>query len=269
MARRRRSRGGKKSRILPILIIVASLVVLIGAGVAAVMLKRGVTQIDPTTLCPRDGATGTIAVLFDLTDPLTRAQASVIHTRIENMIERAEVGALLTVGIVSPDPGEWGAKIAICKPRSGENASEVYENPELIRRRYQEKFIQPLEATLDRLLTVAEADSSPILESMQALVADTPGFVDGDGPRTLVIASDLIQNSPAMSFYRGQDWTSFAKSRDASRIASTLAGTKVVLLVIPRPTAKLRRPAAVEDFWARYLDAQGIDAYDTVRIGDL
>ena len=71
-----------------------------------------------------------------------------------------------------------------------------------------------------------------------------------------MIVSDLLQHSDALSFYRGDDWESFRASPDFARLAHNLDGAEVTILRVPRPGAKVDG-AAVDDFWVRYLDAQG------------
>ena len=59
-----------------------------------------------------------------------------------------------------------------------------------------------------------------------------------------------------MSFYRGEDWESFERSPEFSRLANNLDGAEVTIIRVPRPGARVDG-AAVDDFWVRYLDAQG------------
>ena len=44
------------------------------------------------------------------------------------------------------------------------------------------------------------------MEALQAPIAGTLGFSGASGSRRLVIASDLLQHSEVLSFYRGEDW---------------------------------------------------------------
>ena len=101
--------------------------------------------------------------------------------------------------------------------------------------------------------------SSPFL----ARLAASAGW-----PRRIVIVSDLVQHSEALSFYRGDDWESFRASPDFARLARNLDGAEVTIVRIPRAGAKVDA-SAVDDFWVRYLDAQGAGRVDVEPLGDL
>ena len=103
------------------------------------------------------------------------------------------------------------------------------------------------------------------MEGLQALLA---GTAPAEGPRRIVIVSDLLQHSDALSFYRGEDWESFRASADFGRLARNLDGAEVTILRVPRPGAKVDG-AAVDDFWVRYLDVQGAERVDVEPLGDL
>ncbi|HEU0222720.1 MAG TPA: hypothetical protein VFR34_11005, partial [Paracoccaceae bacterium] len=237
------------------LLIVIS-VLAMAAGFFAVQWVRRSGQIDAATLCPADGPAGVLVAVLDLTDPLSPAQSARLRGELQREIEASPAGTMISVGLVSADPANWGARFALCKPREGKEASELYENPGLIAERYEKGFREPLDATLGAMIGRAAEKSSPIMEGLQAVIAATPGFADSKGSRRLLVASDLLQHSEVLSFYRGEDWEHFAASRDFTRLAGNLEGVEVLLLRVPRPQARIAEPAAVEDFWANYFDHQ-------------
>jgi hypothetical protein len=107
------------------------------------------------------------------------------------------------------------------------------------------------------------------MEGLQALLAGGGATgVKVEGPRRIVIVSDLLQHSEALSFYRGEDWESFRASAGFARLARNLDGAEVVIVRIPRAEAKVDE-GAVDDFWVRYLDAQGAGRVDVEPLGDL
>ena len=108
------------------------------------------------------------------------------------------------------------------------------------------------------------------MESLQALLVSTPGFVDASYPRRIIIVSDLIQNSETFSFYRDDSWRRFIRSQDAERLAGRLRGVEVEICRIPRPGAKVDK-ATVDDFWANYFDRAGASRVltSTCPLGDL
>ena len=150
-----------------------------------------------------------------------------------------------------------------------DRGGEWTRNPTQLDRRFAAGFLAPFEAELAGMMDTREASQSPIMEGLQALLAGTGAAgVKVKGPRRIVIVSDLLQHSEALSFYRGEDWESFRASPDFARLAKNLDAAEVTILRVPRPGAKVDG-AAVDDFWVRYLDAQGAGRVDVEPLGDL
>mgnify|MGYP001158983358 FL=1 len=126
----------------------------------------------------------------------------------------------------------------------------------------------------NRRVELIIASRAPIMESLQALVAETPLLVQDElrgadrRPRRIVIVSDMLQNSDVVSFYRGQEWADLQASRDFARLGRNLHGVDVEILRLPRDEPAIRDPGAVEHFWVRYFDYQGADV-SARTIGDL
>jgi hypothetical protein len=152
---------------------------------------------------------------------------------------------------------------------TGAEGGEWTRNPTQLDRRFQAGFLAPFEAELGGMLDAEEAQESPIMEGLQALLAgQRAAGVRVEGRRRIVIVSDLVQHSEALSFYRGDDWESFRASPDFARLARNLDGVEVTIVRIPRAGAKVDA-SAVDDFWVRYLDAQGAGRVDVEPLGDL
>lgn len=271
----RRSRGGSRRRATrrgP------SLWLMLGAA-AAVALMAGLflvqrrteeqMAIDPDTLCPTAGPRAMVAILVDVTDPLAPAQAMKLREYVRREVDRAETGTEFSLGMVSDDPARLGAQVALCKPHSGADVSQLNQNVRLVEGRYEDRFLKPLNGLFESMISASNAKQSPIMEALQALIGDTPGFVTFDGPKRVIVVSDLLQHSEAMSFYRGQDWQSFIASPTAQRLSQSLGGVQVELYLIPRPSGFKGDPAAVEDFWIRYFDHQGASLPVVHKLGDL
>lgn len=275
MALRRRSSsrrrpGRRKGSALPYVLGAVVAVGLLGAAVWSMSKTAAEMAIDETTLCPREG--GPVAetvMLFDLTDPLSEAQGRQLQQYIDRELADARIGTQFTMGVVSESAGDWGATPPLCKPKSEKDVSSLTQNARLVQARYDEQFLAPLKTNLARMISASGANSSPIMESLQALVADTASFLTFAGPRRLILVSDLLQHSDAMSFYRGDDWKSFSSSREFSRLGRTLNGVEVVIFAVPRVADKIRDPAAVEDFWLRYFELQGANLPKLLSLGDL
>lgn len=266
MARRRPTRRGT-SRWL-VLGAVAALAVLAGLFLVQRRTEEQMA-IDPGTLCPTGGPRAMVAILVDVTDPLAPAQAMKLREYVRREVDDADTGTEFSLGMVSDDASRLGAQVALCKPHSGADVSQLNQNVRLVESRYEDRFLKPLNALFETMITASNAKHSPIMEALQALIGDTPGFVTFDGPKRVILVSDLLQHSDAMSFYRGEDWQRFIASPAAQRLSQSLGGAEIELYLIPRPAGFKGDPAVVEDFWLRYFDHQGAGLPVVHRLGDL
>ncbi len=273
----RRSRASHRPPVAPgkgagwpwAFVIVAVTGLVIGGFILSDHLKKA-SAIDETTLCPLDGPKAALAILLDLTDPVTQAQDRRLRTIIGGEIARAEAGTMISVGLVSEDRTNWGAKFALCKPQEEANANPLIQNPKLIGERYNDEFKVPFGNALQALLKAPQEKTSPIMESLQALISDTSSIETVSGRRQLIIASDLLQNSSVLSFYRGEFWEAFAQKGGTGRLSGNLTDVDVMLLRIPRPDSKIDGDARVDQFWLHYFDRQGTHAgFDLRTLGDL
>ncbi|PWJ18337.1 hypothetical protein [Jannaschia seohaensis] len=260
MARRRRSRrrGGAGKTVVGVLLIAVALA---GFGGLGWMLwdRAQAPGLDAATLCPADGPVGHLAILIDTTDPISPTQLARARAEITREIAAAPDFTRVSLATVS---GAATPVRSLCKPPR--DASALTANPRLVAERYEAEFLAPVAQALDGLLAVPEADSSPIIEALQRFLAAIPGW--GEAPARVVLVTDLVQHSEVFSFYRGGDWDSFRASGGADRLARNLDGAEVAILRFPRPAAPR---AAVEDFWVRYLDAQGAARVSPTVLGDL
>ena len=251
--------------ILGVLMILVALGALGVIGFYAFKLSRDPGLTDE--LCPAEGPRGHLAILVDTTDPLTLTHLQRTRQILDAKIKAAQVGTRVSFSTVNPDSGvRQSAFFSICKPPSAEDASPLIQNPRLVQEQYEAAFKGPVEETLRRLLTIPEAPSSPIMEGLQEFASSIPDFTTTDRPRELVIMSDLMQHSEAFSFYRGGTWSSFSSADGPERFGLAFNDVDITILRIPRVVEMAR---VVDDFWVRYLTAQGFDSVDITTIGDL
>ena len=251
--------------IFGVLMILVAFGVLGAIGFYSFKLSRdpGLTE----DLCPADGPRAHLAILVDTTDPLTLTHLQRTRQILDAKIGAARVGTRVSFSTVNPDSGvRQSAFFSICKPPSEEDASPLVENPRLVQEQYEVAFKRPVEETLGRLLTIPEAPSSPIMEGLQEFASRIPEFTTTDRPRELVVMSDLMQHSASFSFYRGGTWKSFSDSNGPERFGLAFSDADIAILRIPRVVEIVD---VVDDFWARYLMAQGFDNVDIITIGDL
>jgi hypothetical protein len=242
----------------------------IGSLIAANLFLRSQKDIDAETLCPVSGPVQALAILLDVTDPLAPRQQRLISGMLRQAIMGVPVGTRVTLGVVSANPEFRNrAPLHICKPLQGEDANAFYQNPKIIAERFQQGFLTPLDQALADLLSGEPADTSPIMESIQATVITAFQDLGASTPKRLIVVSDLLQHSDVFSFYRGQTWADFERSPDFVRLGHNLTGAEVLLHQLPRPQAAKRQGPEMVEFWARYFEAQGADRVRRDVAGDL
>ena len=246
----------------------AAIVAIGGLVVVQTVFKPEV--VDERLCSKKSGPVEGLAVLLDLTDSLNPVQHKRLRGILDKRLADAKQNTLIAVGAVRAAEEDRGADFALCKPMQGKRANELYQNPGMIEERYRKEFREPLDSIVSAMLDGSAADRSPIMESLQALLVSSPGFVDASWPRRVIIVSDLIQNSEAFSFYRGDNWQRFIRSQDAQRLAGRLQDVEVEICRIPRPGAKVDI-AQVDDFWVRYFNRAGVSRTytSTCPLGDL
>lgn len=230
---------------------------------------RAKGEIDANTLCHTSGVKNVTSVLLDLTDPLSITQQTRLRNILDIEIGASSIDTMIAVGIVSEDSSNWGAAFAKCKPATSKDSSALYENPKNIGERFQREFAEPLKSTLNKMLSGEVENSSPIMEALQSLVAETPNFASVAGNRKIIIVSDLLQHSDKLSFYRGENWNSFSKNNGEGQLARNLTDVKVEIIRIPRAGAKIPPTKIIDEFWSRYLDKQGSYPPRVISLGDL
>ena len=265
--KRTRRRAGSATRSLLGYLLIGLLVVLSVIVLIAVSWLKP-PEYDQKTLCPKTGPEAGLVVLLDLTDRIGSTQHIRLRSILEKEVSDAHQNTLIAVGAVRSEPSKRGVDFALCKPLEGSAASQLYQNPRLVTEKYEKDFQQPFTASLEKMLKATRANRSPIMESLQATLAATPGFVDAEYPRRVIIVSDLLQHSAVFSFSRRDTWRKFHRSRDFERLARTLRGVDVQILRLPRPKAKIDT-VEVGDFWANYFDQAGARHVRSRIVGDL
>lgn len=221
-------------------------------------------KLDEATGCPNTGPTAIHAILIDRSDPISPLQGQQVRQTVDRYVKGAKIGERFELYVANSDAVNVLTPVAaICNPGRGDQANELYQNPQMIQRQFEEKFVKVLNQTLDNLLKLSTSDSSPILESIRAVGVAAFGKVEpGAMPLTLTIVSDFVQHSAANSHFRGE--TSFADlaKRPAWRsLQANLKGARVHALYLLRADAK-RGGVPIQNrghqaFWESAIQADG------------
>lgn len=208
--------------------------------------------------CP---ASGHVAFLIDLTDPLDPAQTQQIVNRIRHERDHLRTGKRLTIFVLHPQTGDQvplQILFSAIKPSDGTDTSRISGNPEMVAARYRQDFIEPSEAALGKLREPWQATpESPLIEALHWLALDAPGFDAGTEDRSLILVSDLLQNSKFSSrFKQGTPFATMAKTNSAYLSPNALAGVRIEIIQTVNRHQK-RQTRGVRTFWEEYFTYAG------------
>lgn len=214
--------------------------------------------LNPETLCPADGPKGHYVILIDKTDPLNFTQKQAFSVILKEVVERkVPEGFLLSVFALGEDFKETAAPLAeLCNPGDGSNKSEFNASPRKDRIRYQEKFAEPMLKLTESLVATQPAKWSPIFEMLQLVGINGYRKHSVKGERRLIIMSDMLQNTPQFTMYKGAvDYSSFAGSDYGKKAQPELSDVSVELhYLMNSPQLQTKRNLK---FWEDYFAKAG------------
>lgn len=263
MARNRR-RGQGADRLKGVMFAFVGIALIIALAGGGYWLSQKRVKLDAATGCPVSGPAAIHAILIDRSDPISPQQAQQIRLVIDGYVARAKIGERFDLYVASGDAVNVLAPVAsVCSPGRGDQANELYENPQMIQRQFEEKFVGVLKESLTRLLATATADTSPILESVRAAAISSFGSVEPSQiPLQMTIVSDLVQHSTGNSHFRGETSFDDLSKRPVWRsLQANLKGATVNVLYLLRPVAT-RSGQPIQNrghqlFWEKALGGSG------------
>ncbi len=262
MARRRRSRTSSDK-------LKGIILGLIGVGLFAALggvwyfLSSAHVAIDSQTNCPKAGPAGIQVVLIDKSDPITPQQSQRVRQYIEELANSAKPGTRFDLYVADGDSKNVLKPTAsVCSSGRGNQANPLYQNPTMVQRQFEERFLSVLRKAVDQLLTASTTDTSPILESIRAAAITSFGPATPDIPLDLTIVSDLVQHSALNSHFRGEtNFDDLARKPAWRGLQASLKGAKVFCLYLLRPEAQVNRQPIQNRghqlFWEKAIRASG------------
>jgi hypothetical protein len=231
---------------------------LVGVTALYISVSNGNRALDEDQ-CPAKPSSITV-LLVDVTDPMTVAQKQDFQNelvRMRNTIPR--YGKLIVTKVDSTSDKLLDPVITRCNPGTAADANDLTGDPKGLQKRYREGFEEPLDKVFEDLSQASGSDSSPIFESVQSSTLTellTPEIVEL--PRKLILVSDLLQNTEAISFYSGlPDPDAFLSSPAFRRVRSDLRDVEVEIWMLERSDAPRTQPRLLIKLWERAIGKQG------------
>ncbi len=188
-------------------------------------------------------------VLVDATDTLSSANMRETRKLINDRIlkQLPKNGRLTIISFTGDVDGFFNGTFTRCNP--GKDANQFYENPEKKAREWRNKFINVLDGFLTKLENIPTADSTPLLEVLQIISADS-AFSPEIEKRRIFIISDLLQSHGGVSFYKSNlNFENEMKKSYFSELEIDLKGVEIILLQVERTAQKDFQGKKQRDFW--------------------
>jgi hypothetical protein len=261
MVRRRRERRDGKDKIIGVILTLVGLALLVGLGGGVYWLRKSKEPQDANN-CPKSGARAIQVIMIDRSDPISPQQAQGVRQFVQRAKNEAAFATRFDVYTFEGDTkNEMRPIIQVCAPGRGEEANEWIENPERMRRRYEE-FSVVLDQTIDGLLRENTQANSPIIESLRGAAITSFGPVSGNLPLRLILVSDMVQHTSLASHFKSEpNFDQLSKTSGWPSLRPTLKGAGVDILYLLRPSAK-RGPTPIQNrghqlFWEQLIRAGG------------
>ena len=244
------------------------IVAMIGVFAFLKIRASGHVPLDKITMCPESGPVSVTAVLMDTTDPITDITKSQLKTQFDKIVASLPVGGLMEIYNLTDVQSELKLLFAACNPGDGSDVDELTDNPRLRKKRWKDAFDDPLQRIrTEEIGSGSIGSQSPIMAGVQRVKVDLFDRKDiADIPKTLVVASDMIEHTKFYSQYTsGIDYAVFDKSAAKREFRTSLDDVDVKILYFERSGMKFN-PLDHVKFWAKWFEERGVSNVTTVRL---
>ncbi|MEL1249080.1 hypothetical protein [Aurantiacibacter gilvus] len=269
MARRTTRVARRKQRKTAWAIVFIIVVIgVIGAAGAWFLTEKSKLQSVDENLCPPEPSAYTV-VIVDVTDPLTLAQRQDLRNRLDEV--RASLGVEAQIAFFAVNAADEELLhpiITRCNPGTAQDFSELDRDLDSIQLTYENDFVAPITAAYERIFEASGSDRSPIMQSIQSVNLTELQAAQALGkPRTIVLISDLLQNTENLSFYGGLPTADeVMRNPDFVNARTNLAGVRMELWMLQRSDFRASQPRALPELWNILLQEQGALSVEADRI---
>jgi len=199
-------------------------------------------------------------ILIDLTDKLLPNQIQYVKDNWINNIAWEKRGDIFGMARMTKQPPEQMKVISVCapEPASKDNSAINIGNNKTFKKSYKTIFTSLISKN------GIDADNSLLIESIRQIYTNARyNFSAKNGPRHLILGSDLYQNSSEISFFKcnpkDKDCSfSNTKKKKASWFNSArLNLTKEDKVTIYHLSSKCRVDLSAKEWWESYFKSEG------------
>lgn len=215
---------------------------------------------DKVTLCPETGATAHTILLVDNTEPYTFMQRQAFKQSLRELArETMKEGELLSVFVLGDDFQENAEPIfEKCHPGVGEGKSDFNANIARIKKRFEHDFREPIVGLMDKMLKESPSKYSPVYEMLQLVSINGFRRANVDGPKRLIVFSDMLPNTKEFSMFKGiPEYDAFMRSGYGRNTVASLEGVQVIInILVNYPDLQTTKQV---NFWEKHLENSGAE----------
>lgn len=257
MARRRRKKTGGGSALFIVGGTVLSLLSMaVIGGYFYLRSTASTVELDKASLCPKTGAETVTVVLLDVTDPISDITAVDLRNEFQQLVASVPPRGLIQVYSLTDQEGQLILNFSGCNPGDSSTVDEWTNNPRMAQQRWEEGFETPLRAISGNLSEGQAGKQSPIMAGIQRINVEVFGLPSYQSiPKTLVVASDMIEHTSLFSMYRnGPDFAAYEQSDARQKFRSPLAGVSLRILEFQRPGLNFS-DEDIAAFWGQWVSS--------------
>ena len=253
----------KNKTVIGYIIIGTCLLVFLVLTVSALTLNE---SYDPETFC-LDVVPAHTIILIDKTDAINTSQQHFILDYINREKNKLKDHQKLSLFTLTKDAQMSTVPIfSKCNPGTGEDANELYQNPKMIRLKFDKLFSEPLLAVLGDVFSDNTDTQSPIFETIREF-SYRDDFSSDVPQRTLIIISDMMQHTANYSHYRGRiNYNDFSKTAYADEVTANLDSMNIKIVYLLRDHLNNIQGSRHLLFWDKYFQAMGADVTEVRKV---